>query len=52
MTNNCLFKTNKGEMKMATSQEYEAYKRYLQSLKLTPEEYEKRIKEWCRKHLF
>jgi hypothetical protein len=37
---------------MATSQEYEAYKRYLQSLNLPPVEYEKRIREWCKKNKF
>ena len=34
---------------MATSQEYEAYKQYLRGLNLTPAEYEKKLKEWCRR---
>lgn len=37
---------------MATSQEYEAYKQYLRSLNLSPAEYEKRIKEWCKKNKY
>lgn len=37
---------------MNKTQEYEAYKQYLQTLNLTPKEYEKRIKEWCRKNKF
>lgn len=30
-------------------QQYEAYKQYLRSLNLTSAEYEKRIREWCKK---
>ena len=30
-------------------QQYEEYKRYLRSLNLTSAEYEKRIREWCKK---
>ena len=30
-------------------QKYEEYKRYLRSLNLTSDEYEKRLREWCRK---
>ena len=37
---------------MATIQEYEAYKRYLQSLNLSWEEYENRLQMWCEKHKF
>ena len=37
---------------MATTQEYEAYKRYLQSLNLPCAEYEKRIREWCKKNKY
>lgn len=37
---------------MATSQQYEAYKKYLRSLNLTSAEYEKRIREWCRRNKF
>lgn len=33
-------------------QQYEEYKRYLRSLNLTSAEYEKWIREWCRRHLF
>jgi hypothetical protein len=35
---------------MATSQQYEAYKRYLQSLNLSSVEYEKKLKEWCKRN--
>lgn len=34
---------------MATVYEYEAYKQYLRSLNLSSAEYEKRLKEWCKK---
>ena len=34
---------------MNKTQKYEEYKRYLRSLDLTPAEYEKRIREWCKK---
>lgn len=37
---------------MATSQQYEAYKKYLQGLNLTPSEYERKINEWCIKNKF
>lgn len=37
---------------MATFQEYETYKKYLQSLNISWEEYEKRLQEWCEKHKF
>lgn len=37
---------------MATSQQYEEYKRYLRSLNLSSSEYEKRIREWCKKNKF
>lgn len=35
---------------MNKTQKYEAYKKYLQSLNLSCEEYERRIREWCRKN--
>ena len=31
------------------TQQYEEYKQYLRSLNLTSAEYEKRIREWCKK---
>ena len=31
------------------TQQYEEYKRYLKSLNFTSAEYEKRIREWCKK---
>lgn len=34
------------------TQQYEEYKQYLRSLNLTSAEYEKRIKEWCRKNKY
>ena len=34
---------------MNKTQQYEEYKQYLRSLNLTSEEYEKRIREWCKK---
>lgn len=37
---------------MATSQQYEEYKQYLKSLNLSPAEYEKRLREWCRRNKF
>lgn len=33
---------------MAKTQEYEQYKKYLQSLNLSYEEYEMMINEWCK----
>lgn len=35
---------------MATVYDYEAYKQYLQGLKLTPAEYQNKLREWCRKN--
>lgn len=37
---------------MATVYDYEAYKQYLRSLNLTPAEYEKKIRQWCKKNKF
>jgi hypothetical protein len=37
---------------MATVYDYENYKRYLQGLNLTPAEYDKKLREWCKKHKF
>lgn len=37
---------------MNKTQQYEAYKRYLQSLNLSWEEYEKQLQAWCEKHKF
>ncbi len=34
------------------TKQYEEYKRYLRSLNLTSVEYEKRIREWCRKNKY
>ena len=34
------------------TQQYEEYKQYLRSLHLTSAEYERRIREWCRRHKF
>lgn len=34
------------------TQQYEEYKQYLRSLNLTSAEYERRIREWCRRHKF
>ena len=31
------------------TQQYEEYKQHLRSLNLTSAEYEKRIREWCKK---
>ena len=41
-----------GKQKMNKTQQYEEYKRYLKSLNLTNDEYEKRIREWCRRNKF
>jgi hypothetical protein len=35
---------------MKKDREYENYKNYLKSLCLSSKEYEKRIREWCRKN--
>ena len=35
---------------MATVYDYEAYKQYLRSLNLSSDEYEKRLREWCKKN--
>lgn len=40
------------EKTMATVQQYEAYKQHLRSLNLTSADYEKRLKEWCRRNKF
>lgn len=37
---------------METVQQYESYKQYLKSLNLSPAEYEKRLREWCRRNKF
>ena len=37
---------------MNKTQQYEEYKQYLRSLNLSPQEYERRISEWCKKHGF
>ena len=37
---------------MNKTQKYEEYKRYLRSLNLTPAEYNKKLREWCRNHKF
>lgn len=37
---------------MATIYDYENYKRYLQGLNLKPDEYNKKLREWCKKHKF
>lgn len=37
---------------MATVYDYEAYKQYLRGLNLAPAEYEKKIKQWCKKNKF
>lgn len=36
-------------MSKATAYDYENYKKYLQGLNLTPFEYEKKLREWCKK---
>lgn len=38
--------------RMNKTQKYEEYKRYLRSLNLSNAEYEKRIREWCRRHKY
>ena len=38
------------EKTMATVHDYEAYKQYLRSLNLSSAEYEKRLREWCRRN--
>lgn len=35
---------------MNKTKKYEEYKRYLRSLNLTSVEYEKRLREWCRRN--
>jgi hypothetical protein len=35
---------------MSKTSQYEAYKQYLKTLNLSPVEYEKRVREWCKKH--
>ena len=37
---------------MASIYDYELYKRYLQSLNLSWEEYEKRLQAWCKENKF
>ena len=37
---------------MNKTQQYEEYKRYLQSLNLSWEEYEKRLQAWCKENKF
>lgn len=37
---------------MSKTQRYEEYKRYLQGLNLSSEEYEKRLREWCKKNKY
>lgn len=37
---------------MATVKEYEAFKAYLKTLCLKPDEYMRRIMEWCQVHRF
>ena len=37
---------------MSKSEQYEAYKRYLESLNLPYREYERRIIEWCKKNKY
>ena len=34
---------------MSKQQSYERFKKYLQSLNLPPEQYEKRLNAWCKK---
>ena len=47
---NVASRETKGEEKMSKISDYEAYKRYLNSLNLTPQEYERRLREWCKKN--
>lgn len=35
---------------MATTYDYEAYKQYLMTLNISVKEYEKRLKEWCKRN--
>ena len=37
---------------MNKTQQYEEYKQYLRSLNLTSAEYEKRLREWCKKNKY
>jgi hypothetical protein len=37
---------------MSKTMEYEAYKQYLRSLNLSSAEYEKKLREWCKKNKF
>ena len=37
---------------MSKVQKYESYKKYLQSLNLSWQEYEQKLKEWCIKNKF
>ena len=38
-----------GWQAMSKQQSYERFKKYLKSLNLPPEQYEKRLKAWCKK---
>ncbi len=37
---------------MNKTQRYEAYKQYLRSLNLSPIEYDKKLREWCKRNKF
>lgn len=37
---------------MSKSSQYEAYKNYLKSLHLSPDEFERRLIEWCIKNKY
>lgn len=37
---------------MSKTMEYEEYKKYLQKLNLTPAEYQKKLRQWCKKNKF
>ena len=37
---------------MNKTQQYEAYKQYLRNLNLSSAEYEKKLREWCKKNKF
>ena len=37
---------------MSKTQKYEAYKKYLQSLSLSQQEYEKKLRQWCKRNKF
>ena len=37
---------------MNKTQQYEAYKQYLLTLDITVKEYERRLREWCKKHKY